>query len=92
MLRFVEKGRLDTVVNFHNIVVLDCCTQNLIIRFFIAALEKLIRCQIGMSFIAAASASSKTPRSTSNGESAGATADARLMALSISARLIVTFK
>ena len=51
MLRFVEKGRLDTVVDFHNIVVLDCCTQNLIIRFFIAALEKLIRCQIGMSFI-----------------------------------------
>ena len=52
MLRFVEKGRLDTVVDFHNIVVLDCCTQNLIIRFFIAALEKLIRRQIGMSFIA----------------------------------------
>ena len=52
MLRFVEKGRLDTVVDFHNIVVLDCCTQNLIIRFYIAALEKLIRCQIGMSFIA----------------------------------------
>ena len=51
MLRFVEKGRLDTVVNFHNIVVLDCCTQNLIIRFFVAALEKLIRRQIGMSFI-----------------------------------------
>ena len=52
MLRFVEKGRLDTVVDFHNIVVLDCCAQNLIIRFFVAALEKLIRRQIGMSFIA----------------------------------------